>query len=132
MEIFPLPLFPAGGLSESVVTTVWVGVLVLAYFNLRLGWNFSGLIVPGYLVPLLLVKPGSAAVVVAEGVITYYLVLFLSEVPPRWAPWCSFFGRDRFFCLLLAVIYVALINHRGFNLWKKFFFNFFFDSLFFL
>ena len=38
MDLASLSLFPEGSLSGSVVTTVWVGVLVVAFFNLRLGW----------------------------------------------------------------------------------------------
>src|SRR3546814_12285958 len=43
MGIFPLPLVPEGGLASSVITTVWVGVFVLCFFNLRFGWVLSGL-----------------------------------------------------------------------------------------
>ena len=53
----PLEIFPQGSLSSSVITTVWVGVFVVAFFNLRFGWVLSGLVVPGYLIPLLLIKP---------------------------------------------------------------------------
>ena len=31
-----LTIFPEGGLASSVITTVWVGVFVLCFFNLRL------------------------------------------------------------------------------------------------
>ena len=58
-----LPIFPEGGLASSVITTVWVGVWVLCLFNLRFGWVLSGLVVPGYLVPLIIVKPVSALVI---------------------------------------------------------------------
>ncbi|NNF45522.1 MAG: hypothetical protein HKN69_02015, partial [Desulfofustis sp.] len=57
MTDFILPIFPAHGLASSVVTTVWIGVWVSCFFNLRLGWVMSGMVVPGYLVPLILVKP---------------------------------------------------------------------------
>ena len=50
---------------------MWVGVWVVVFFNLRLGWSASGLIVPGYLVPLLIVKPLSAGVILLEAVLTY-------------------------------------------------------------
>ena len=72
MHLFPLPLFPDGPLRESVVTTVWVGVFVISFFNLRFGWTYSGLVVPGYLVPLLLNNPVCAAITVAEGVLAYF------------------------------------------------------------
>ena len=62
MDLFPLPLFPEGSLRESVVTTVWVGVFVISFFNLRFGWTYSGLVIPGYLVPLMLTNPVSCIV----------------------------------------------------------------------
>ena len=65
MDSWRIPLFPEGSLSASIVTTVWVGVWVVAFFNLRLGWTFSGLVVPGYVVPLLIAKPSAGAVVTA-------------------------------------------------------------------
>ncbi len=74
-----LPLFPVGSLAASVDAAVWVGVCVVCFFNLRLGWVLSGLVVPGYLVPLLLTRPWSAAAVVVEAVVTYVVVWFFSE-----------------------------------------------------
>src|SRR5262245_1462777 len=109
MDSFRLPLFPEGSLSSSVVTTVFVGVWVVCFFNLRLGWAFSGLVVPGYLAPLFLAKPWAAAVVCVEGLITYLLVWLLSERVSRSGLWCSFFGRDRFFALVLASVVVRLV-----------------------
>src|SRR4028118_124124 len=103
-----LPVFPEGGLSSSVITTVWVGVWVVALFNLRFGWVFSGLVVPGYLVPLLIVKPFSAVVVVVEAAVTYLLVWLFSERLSSGRSWSSLFGRDRFMGLVLASIAVRL------------------------
>lgn len=108
MESFILHIFPSGSLSISVVTTVWLGVWVVVFFNLRLGWVLSGLVVPGYLVPLILVKPWSAALVVVEGGITYFLVWLYSEKISRVAGYTNFFGRDRFFALLLASVIVRV------------------------
>lgn len=68
-----------GSLAASVDAAVWVGVCVVCFFNLRLGWVLSGLVVPGYLVPLLLTRPWSAAAVVVEAVVTYVVVWFFSE-----------------------------------------------------
>ncbi|MDH3282192.1 MAG: poly-gamma-glutamate biosynthesis protein PgsC/CapC, partial [Gammaproteobacteria bacterium] len=113
MDLFPLPLFPHGSLASSVITTVWIGVFVIAFFNLRFGWVFSGLVVPGYLVPLLMTKPWSAWVVVFEAIVTFLVVRFLSERPTRFSYWCSFFGRDRFFALLLFSVIIRL----GFDGW---------------
>jgi hypothetical protein len=109
LEIFPLALFPQGSLESSVITTVWVGVLVVAFFNLRFGWVLSGLVVPGYLVPLLIAKPWSAAAVVLEGIVTYLIVWLYSEPLARLGRWSSLFGRDRFFALVLVSVAVRLV-----------------------
>ena len=69
----------------------------------------SGLVVPGYLVPLMLIKPWAAGVVLGESFITYFLVWLISEYLSRWASWCNFFGRDRFFALILCSIVVRLV-----------------------
>ncbi|NCS64540.1 MAG: hypothetical protein AUJ86_01030 [Hydrogenophilaceae bacterium CG1_02_62_390] len=108
LDLFPLPIFPEGALASSVVTTVWVGVFFVAYFNLRLGWVLSGLVVPGYLVPLLIVKPLSAVTVLGEGVLTYFLVWFYSEYLSRHGGWSNLFGRDRFFALVLVSVAVRI------------------------
>lgn len=108
MGIFPLPIFPEGGLASSVITTVWVGVFVLCFFNLRFGWVLSGLVVPGYLVPLLIVKPLAAAVILVEAILAYLLVWLFSEKLSR-GRYPSLFGRDRFMGLILASILVRLI-----------------------
>lgn len=105
--MFSLALFPES-LASSVTTTVWIGVTVAVLFTLRFGWNLSGLVVPGYLTPLLLVKPLSAAVVVIEGILTYLLVYGFSERCSRYGWWSSLFGRDRFFGLVLVSVAVRL------------------------
>ncbi len=103
-----LPLFPSSYLSHSVITTVWIGIWVVSFFNLRYGWVFTGLIVPGYLTPLLLIKPMSVGVILFESVLTYLLVYVLSEFAARRGLWTNFFGRDRFFMILLASVGVRL------------------------
>ncbi len=109
MELYPLPIFPEGGLSGSIITTVWVGIWVICFFNLRFGWVLSGLVVPGYLTPLLLSKPLSAAVVLLEGFLTYAIVWTLSERLSGARTWHNLFGRDRFFALVLASIAARLV-----------------------
>jgi hypothetical protein len=108
VDLFPLQLFPDGSLRESVVTTVWVGVFVVSFFNLRFGWTYSGLVIPGYLVPLILTNPANAFITVAEGVMAYALVRLVSEYLSRFGWWCNFFGRDRFFALLLSAVLVRV------------------------
>lgn len=106
---FLLPVFPEGALSGSVITTVWIGVAVVAFFNLRFGWVLSGLVVPGYLVPLLIVKPWAAAVIFLESAVTYFLAWFFSEYLSRSGLWGSLFGRDRFFAIVLFSVVVRLV-----------------------
>jgi len=108
MSSFILPIFPENSLAASVMTTVWVGVWVVALLNLRLGWTLSGLVVPGYLVPLLLIKPVSAGVIMGEAVLTYVIVGSISEYRSI-KPWTSFFGRDRFLAMVLVSILVRCV-----------------------
>ena len=106
--LFSLPIFPEGSLASSVVTTVWIGVFVSVLLNLRLGWTLSGLVVPGYMAPLLIMRPMSAAVVFVEGAIAYGIVWLFSEYLSRYRLWSNCFGRDRFFALILASIAVRI------------------------
>src|ERR1041385_6321423 len=108
MDLFPLPLFPEGSLRQSVVTTVWVGVFVISFFNIRFGWTYSGLVVHGYLVPLILTNPVCAVITVVEGIMAYGLVWLFSEYLSCLGWWCNFFGRDRFFALFLAAVLVRV------------------------
>ena len=70
--------------------------------NLRFGWVYSGLVVPGYLVPLLIVKPWSAGVIICEAVLTLWTVRAFSRFLAKAGIACEFFGRDRFVVLLMV------------------------------
>ncbi|WP_133130600.1 poly-gamma-glutamate biosynthesis protein PgsC/CapC [Legionella yabuuchiae] len=107
MNIFPLQLFPYA-LSSSVITTVWIGVFVIAFFNLRLGWLLSGFVIPGYLVPLLIIKPLSVFVIFIEAVLTYVFVWSYSYYFTKFHHFNHLFGRDRFFALFLASVLVRV------------------------
>jgi len=106
---FYFALFPDGGLANSITTTVWIGILVVAFFNLRFGWVLSGLVVPGYLVPLLIIKPIAVGVILTEAIVTYLIMLFFSRFLARVGFWSDFFGRDRFFAILLISTLVRVI-----------------------
>ncbi|MWJ28474.1 hypothetical protein GPM19_09690 [Halomonas sp. ZH2S] len=108
-DLLPFHIFPEGSLASSVITTVWVGVAVVAFFNLRFGWGLAGLVVPGYLVPLLLIKPWSVAVIIGEGMVTYLLVQAFSLLGARYLGLADFFGRDRFFALVLTSVIVRVV-----------------------
>ncbi|MCW5203160.1 poly-gamma-glutamate biosynthesis protein PgsC/CapC, partial [Desulfobulbus sp. US4] len=105
---FILNIFPQGSLAGSVITPIWIGVCIVAWFNLRLGWVLSGLVVPGYLVPLLLIKPWAVCVILIEAVLTYLLVWFFSERLSKVFGFTNLFGRDRFFALLAVSVLVRL------------------------
>lgn len=109
MDLWPLPIFPDGSLASSVITTVWIGVFVVCFFNLRFGWVLSGLVIPGYVVPLLIAKPISAVVVLTEGSLTYGIFWLLSDRLSGPGRWSSFFGRDRFMGLILTSVGVRLL-----------------------
>lgn len=106
---FPLEIFPTGGLASSVVTTVWIGVIVVALLNLRFGTTLSGLVVPGYIVPLLLVRPTSAVVIIVESIITYLITRLIADRMLVKFGLGEFFGRDRFFILILVSVLVRII-----------------------
>lgn len=101
-----LPLFPIDGSAATVTMTVWAGVLVVVFFHLRFGWTLSGLVIPGYLVPLLLVKPVSVAIIAMEAIATYLIARMLSDHGQRLSFWSGFFGRDRFLLIILISILV--------------------------
>ncbi|MFZ5480379.1 MAG: poly-gamma-glutamate biosynthesis protein PgsC/CapC [Myxococcota bacterium] len=108
-----MPLFPASSLDSSIVTSVLVGLLVVWFFTETLGWNFTGLVVPGYLASVFVIEPASGVVIVAEAVITWGVVEALSERVPAWWPWTPLFGRDRFFLFLLVSVAVRLGLEAG-------------------
>ncbi|GMV82808.1 MAG: hypothetical protein AMXMBFR7_39920 [Planctomycetota bacterium] len=107
--LFHLPLFPDGPLQGSVIVTVFIGILVMTFFTETLGWVFSGLVVPGYLTPILIVAPYSAGVIVFEAILTYFIVEWLSEKLSQYGYWAPMFGRDKFICIVFISIVVRLV-----------------------
>lgn len=106
---FVLTLFPAGtGLGQSVITTVWVGTAVVCLLNLRFGFPLTGLVVPGYLVPLLIISPTSAAVIIIEAIVVYALMRFSAHYMMEKFGYGEMFGRDRFFAIILLSILVRV------------------------
>ncbi len=109
MSDWVLPMFPSGGVAITMTTTVWIGALIVIFFNLRFGWTLSGLVIPGYLVPLIIAKPTAASVIIAEALLTYWIVYALSEWPHYLRSWSSFFGRDRFFAIVVVSVVVRCL-----------------------
>ncbi|MBD1581479.1 poly-gamma-glutamate biosynthesis protein PgsC/CapC [Pseudoalteromonas sp. S16_S37] len=104
-----LPLFPTGsGLSQSVITTVWVGIAIVCFFNLRFGFPLTGLVVPGYIVPLLIVSPTSAVVIFIEAIVVYWIMRLSAQLLMEKFGYAEMFGRDRFFAIILISILVRV------------------------
>ncbi len=103
------PIFPENGLANSVIPPVLVGLSISTFFAETIGWNFSGLIVPGYLAPIFIVKPLSGVVIIVEALITYIILRILSDGFSRFGIWSRFFGQDAFFALLVLSILVKCI-----------------------
>lgn len=110
LDIFPLPIFPEGGLGRSIVTTVFIGLVIMVFFNETYGWVMSGMVVPGYLAPILLINPWSGTVIIVEALLAHGLVRLTSAVPARIGLWNDFFGRDRFFAYLLYGVLVRAVG----------------------
>lgn len=108
-----LELFPTSSLDNSILTSVWVGLMVVWWLHERLGWEFTGLVVPGYLASVFIIQPTTGLVIALEAVVTYLVVYLVSDRGPRWMPWFPLFGRDRFFLVLLASVAVRLVMEGG-------------------
>ena len=105
-----LSVFPAGsGLGQSVITTVWVGIAVVCFLNLRFGFPLTGLVVPGYLVPLLIVSPTSAVVIIIESFVVYFIMKLSAQTIMERFGYAEMFGRDRFFAIILISILVRVV-----------------------
>ncbi|WP_434299316.1 poly-gamma-glutamate biosynthesis protein PgsC/CapC [Corallococcus exiguus] len=105
-----LTLFPAYSLDTSILVAVLVGVLILALLTETLGWVFVGLVVPGYLASVFVIHPEAGCTVIAESLLTYGLALAFSSGLSRTGAWSEFFGRDRFFAVVLASVLVRAVS----------------------
>jgi hypothetical protein len=105
-----LTLFPAYSLDTSILAAVLVGVLILALLTEMFGWVFVGLVVPGYLASVFVIHPEAGVTVVAEAMLTYALALGLSSWMSRTGAWSEFFGRDRFFAIVLSSVLVRALS----------------------
>jgi hypothetical protein len=101
-----LTLFPHYSLDTSILVAVLVGVVLLALLTETLGWVFVGLVVPGYLASIFVIHPEAGATVLLEALLTYLLALGLSQGMSRTGAWSAFFGRDRFFVIVLSSLLV--------------------------
>jgi hypothetical protein len=106
-------LLPPGGLDQSIVLAVLLGVWVTLLFTETLGWVFVGLVVPGYLASVLVVQPTTALVIVAEALLTYWLARGLAYGLAPTRVWTPFFGRDRFFLIVWRACWCASTTSCG-------------------
>jgi hypothetical protein len=104
--VSPVELLPPGGLDQSIVLAVLLGVWITLLFTETLGWVFVGLVVPGYLASVLVVQPSTAVVIVIEALATYGLARGLAYGLRPMQAWTPFFGRDRFFVIVVASVLV--------------------------
>jgi len=102
-------LFPASGLDNSLFTAVLLGLLLLFLLTESFGWAFTGLVVPGYLASVLVIQPVAGGVILAEAVATYLVARAISDWGSRVLPYNRFFGRERFFLILLVSVGVRLV-----------------------
>ncbi len=101
-----LNIFPYRGLDQSILVAVLVGIWTLFVFTEMFGWVFVGLVVPGYLASILVIQPLAALAVVVEAVVTYAIARFISDRLNRFGAWSMFFGRGRFFLIILVSVIV--------------------------
>lgn len=108
-----LQLLPPRGLDQSILVGVLVGLIVLLILTEWFGWVFVGLVVPGYLASVFVITPAAGATVVLESILTFVIVRALSDGIARTDAWSPFFGRDRFFLIVL----VSVIVRQASQLW---------------
>jgi capsule biosynthesis CapC-like protein len=103
-----LALFPPG-FESTLLVPVLVGALVMAAFTEWWGWDFVGVVVPGYLCSVLVLEPVAAGVVVLEAVVTVGAVRALVAILDRSRLAYPVFGRDRFYLVLVASVLVRIV-----------------------
>jgi hypothetical protein len=102
-----LHIFPQG-LEGTLVIPIFVGLLVMAALTETLGWDFVGVVVPGYLASVCLSQPVVAAIVAVEAVATWALAIAIDRGLTASRVSHPVFGRDRFFLILVASVIVRI------------------------
>lgn len=104
-----LRIFPAYGLDNSLLTAVLIGLYIRFFFTEWLGWVFSGLVVPGYLGAIILLRPTSAFVIILEAILTLLIVRGMSALlsATKWGT--PPFGRERFLWLVVVSVVVRVL-----------------------
>ncbi|HEY3352015.1 MAG TPA: poly-gamma-glutamate biosynthesis protein PgsC/CapC [Polyangia bacterium] len=86
-----------------------LGALAMAALTEWWGWDFVGIVVPGYLCSVLLLQPIVGGVVLLEAVLTYALARGLDWLATRARLSYPVFGRDRFFLILVTSVAVRVV-----------------------
>src|SRR5262245_2734568 len=104
-----LPVFSPNNLQHSLIVGVFFGAWITLFFSERYGWVFSGLVVPGYLAPLLTFAPVDAAAIVVEASVAFVIVRAVGE--GAWASrgYLPLFGRDRFLAIVVVSLAVRIV-----------------------
>jgi hypothetical protein len=101
-------IFPTG-LDNSLFPAIFIGVLLAFAATQTLGWTFTGLVVPGYLSAVALVSPLAAGLMFVEALVALAIVRALSDGASRLRVGSRFFGRERFFLVLVVATAVRLL-----------------------
>lgn len=116
MESSPELLFEIPrGLEQSILLAVLIGFLVTLFLVESFGWVFVGVVVPGYLASVLVIQPPAALAVVLDASLTYIVAKMLEMILGRGGASSEFFGRERFFLLVLVSVFVR--QHTQTWLW---------------
>ncbi len=105
-----LTLFPPHSLDTSILAAVLVGVVLLALLTETYGWTFVGLVVPGYLASVFVIHPEAGLTVCVEAILTYLLAQALSRGVAHTGAWSQFFGRERFFLIVICSVLVRALT----------------------
>ncbi|MBA3817912.1 MAG: poly-gamma-glutamate biosynthesis protein PgsC/CapC [Deltaproteobacteria bacterium] len=108
-----LTIFPSRGLDQSILVAVLVGIFVLLVLTETLGWVWAGLVVPGYLASVFVIQPSSGIAICIEAIGTFVICRLISDIFSKGGGWSSFFGRERFFLIVL----VSVLVRQACELW---------------
>lgn len=105
-----LELLSNRGLDQSILLTVLIGLWLMLAFSEVLGWVFIGVVVPGYLASVMVIAPTSACAILCEAIVTLVLARTLAVSLAKTGVWTQFFGRDRFFLIVLISVWVRQLS----------------------
>lgn len=105
-----LDLLSNRGLSTSILITILLGLWLMLLLTETLGWLFVGVVVPGYLASILVIQPTSALAITVEAFVSLGLARFFAYGLSNTGAWSPFFGRDRFFLIVLVSVLVRQLD----------------------